>query len=71
MHSPGMDDHERVSFPPGTLRQWDRDVNTHAASDDEPNRVAFVGAGHPATRAEILAFVAENNARYAREHSGE
>lgn len=66
-----MDDRERVSFPPGTLRRWDRDVNEHAASDGEPNRLTFVGAGHPATRAEILAFVAENNARYAREHSGE
>jgi hypothetical protein len=53
------------------LRQWDRWVNEHPVPDDEPNRVTFVGAGRPATREEILAFVAENNARYAREHSGE
>jgi hypothetical protein len=66
-----MDDRERVTFPPGTLLRWDRDINAHPASDDEPNRVTFIGVGRPATRAEILAFVAENNARYAREHSGE
>jgi hypothetical protein len=46
-------------------------VNEHPAPNDEPNRLTFLGAGRPATREEILAFVAQNNARYAREHSGE
>jgi hypothetical protein len=64
-------DRGHVSFPPGTLRRWDRWVNEHPAPNDEPNRVMFLGAGRPATREEILAFVAQNNARYAREHSGE
>jgi hypothetical protein len=66
-----MREHEPITFPPGTLRRWDRDVNEHPVHDDEPNRLTFIGAGRPATRAEILAFVAENNARYAREHPGE
>jgi hypothetical protein len=30
--------------------------------------LTFIGSGRPATREEILAFVAANNARYAREH---
>ena len=66
-----MGDRGHVSFPPGTLQQWDRWVNEHSAPDDEPNRLTFVGAGRPATREEILAFVADNNARFAREHPGE
>lgn len=70
-YNPGVHERRRVSFPPGTLRRWDRRVNEHPARDDEPNRVMFVGAGRPATREEILAFVAENNARYARDHPGE
>ena len=66
-----VDDREHVSFPPGTLQLWDRSVNEHPAPNDEPNRVTFLGAGRPATREEILAFVAQNNTRYAREHSDE
>ena len=66
-----MPDRERLSFPQGTLRRSDREVNEHPVPDDQPNRVTFIGAGRPATRAELVAFVAENNTRYAREHSGE
>lgn len=65
---PGVDQRARVSFPPGTLRRWDRHVNEQPAREEESNRVTFVGAGRPATREEILAFVADNNARHAREH---
>jgi len=58
----------RVVLPAGTLERWDREVNEHPLPDPEPNRLTFRGAGRPATREEILAFVAENNSRYAREH---
>jgi hypothetical protein len=60
-----------ISLPPGTLQEWDRQVNERPVSDGDPNRLTFVGADRPATREEILAFVAENNARYAREHPDE
>jgi hypothetical protein len=66
----GVHDRGLVSFPAGTLQRWDRWVNEHPVRDDEPNRVTFAGAGRPATRDEIFAFVAENNARYTREHPG-
>jgi hypothetical protein len=66
-----VSDRRHVGFPPGTLQRWDRWVNEHPAADDEPNRLTFVGVGRPATREEIFAFVAENNARYAREHPDE
>jgi hypothetical protein len=60
-----------IKLPSGTLQKWDRRVNEHAVPDNEPNRVKFIGADRPATREEILAFIAENNARYAREHLDE
>lgn len=60
-----------IAFAPGILQRWDLEVNEHSVVDDDPNRVTFAGAGRPATREEMLAFVAENNARYAREHAGE
>jgi hypothetical protein len=68
-----MPEHAHLSFPRGTLRRWDREVNDEPVPDDQPNRVTFVavGVGRPASRDEIFAFVAENNARYAREHSEE
>jgi hypothetical protein len=66
-----MKDRRPVSFPPGTLRRWDRRVNQHPAADDQPNRVTFLGVRGPATREEILTFVAQNNTRYAREHPAE
>ena len=65
------DDRTVIKFPPGTLQRWDRQVNDYAVPDSDPNRVTFIGVGRPATREEILAFVAENNARYAREHPDE
>lgn len=60
-----------IKFPSGTLQAWDRWVNEHAEPDSDPNRLTFIGADRPATREEILTFVAENNARYAREHPDE
>jgi len=60
-----------VKLPSGTLQEWDRWVNERAPADTDPNRVTFIGAGRPATRDEILAFVSENNARIARERDDE
>lgn len=65
------DDRPQIKLPTGTLQKWDQCVNEHAVPDTDPNRVTFIGAGRPATRDEILARVAEQNARYAREHPDE
>jgi hypothetical protein len=61
-----------IKLPAGTLQEWDRWVNEHAVPDTDPNRTILAGSGgRPATREELLAFVAENNARIARERNGE
>jgi hypothetical protein len=60
-----------IKLPAGTLQEWDRQVNEHPIPDTDPNRTILAGTGgRPATREELLAFVAENNARIARERAG-
>lgn len=56
-----------------SLDEWGRWINTHAQpSNPDGNRTVLAGSGgRPATREELVAFVAEQNARYAREHGGE
>ena len=62
------DDRPVIKLPSGTLQEWDRWVNEHALPNTDPNRTILAGTGgRAATREELLAFVADNNARIARE----
>jgi hypothetical protein len=65
------DERPVITLPSGTLQEWDCWVNEHAILDTDPNRTILAGTGgRPATREELLAFVAESNARIARERDG-
>jgi hypothetical protein len=66
------DERPVVKLPSGTLQEWERWVNEHAVPNTDPNRTILAGTGgRPATREELIAFLAENNARIARERAGE
>lgn len=54
----------------GSLVEWSEWVAANARpSKGDGNRTVLVGSGgRPATREELVRFVAEQNARFAREH---
>lgn len=54
----------------GSLGEWGAWVAAHAGRErGDGNRTVLVGAGgRPATREELVRFVAEQNARHAREN---
>jgi hypothetical protein len=56
-----------------SMEEWGEWINANAnPAHADGNRTVLVGSGgRPATRAELIAFVAEQNARYAREHNEE
>jgi integrase len=61
-----------VELPHGTLQEWDRVVNEQPEPNTDPNRTVLAGAGgRPETRLELTEFVRDNNARVARERTGE
>lgn len=57
----------------GSLKEWGDWINANAEpTNPDGNQTVLAGAGgRPATRDELVAFVAEQNARYAREHGEE
>lgn len=54
----------------GSLEEWSEWVAANARpSEGDGNRTVLVGSGgRPATREELVRFVAEQNARHAGEH---
>jgi hypothetical protein len=62
-----------IRSPFRSLKEWGAWMNANAQpTNEDGNRTVLVGSGgRPATRDELLAFVAEQNARYAREHREE
>jgi hypothetical protein len=59
-----------IKSPFGSLEEWSEWVAANARpSERDGNRTVLVGnGGRPATREELVRFVAEQNARHAREH---
>jgi hypothetical protein len=62
-------DQEPISLAEG-VGDW---INANAQpTNPDANRTVLAGSrGRPATRDELVAFVAEQNARYTREHGEE
>ena len=56
-----------------SLEEWGEWINANAQpSNADGNRTVLAGSGgRPASREELVAFVAEQNARHAREHPHE
>jgi hypothetical protein len=56
-----------------SLEEWGEWINANAQpSNADGNRTVLAGSGgRPASREELVAFVAEQNARHAREHPDE
>jgi hypothetical protein len=62
-----------VDSPFRSLKEWGEWIEANAEpTNPDGNRTVLVGSGgRPATREELIAFVAEQNARHAREYGGE
>ena len=67
------DDGPVIKSPFRSLREWGEWINANAQpTNPDGRRTVLVGSGgRSATRYELIAFVAEQNARYAREHGEE
>jgi hypothetical protein len=61
---------EVIESPFGSLEEWSEWVAANARpSESDGNRTVLLGSGgRPATREELVRFVAEQKARRAREH---
>jgi hypothetical protein len=66
-----MPDRPVIRSPFRSLEDWGKWINANAEPvNGDGNRTVLAGSGgRPATREELLRFVAEQNARFAREHA--